>query len=101
MARQNDGSYEDRLAHHVLFVLTQLERLADVDDPEAICLTSVRFKMDADGGTSVLCVLSGFVGERDMVAFVGGYDLVSCVMALRKKIMKKRLSWRESTPWGE
>lgn len=101
MSKRDEDSRYERLAHHVLYTLEQLERLADVDDPEAICLTGVKFKLDADGGTSVLCILQGFVGEQEMVAFAGGYDLISAVMALRKKLQKKRLNWRESKPWGE
>lgn len=85
---------------HVIFTLEQLERLAEGDDSSRITLTGVKFKLDADGGTSVLLVLQGFREEREYVAFVGGYDMISCLLTLRRKLQKNRIGWRESRPWG-
>lgn len=63
-------------------------------------LYEVRFKLDADQGTSVLAVLKGLDGDKAVVGFVGGLDLPQVVMAIGRKLQKDALKWREDRPWG-
>lgn len=66
----------------------------------SVKLTEVRFKLDADDGTSVLGILKGVAAEGRVITFVGGPDLPSVVLAIGKKIRADVLRWREDRPFG-
>lgn len=64
-----------------------------------VLLTEVRFKLDADDGTSVLAILKGIEGDEQLVAFVGGPDLPTVVLSIQKKLAAVGLRWREDRPF--
>lgn len=63
-------------------------------------VSEVRFKLDADEDTSVLCVLKGEGEGGKLIAFVGGLDLKTTAIAAAKKLGRGVLRWREDRPWG-
>lgn len=64
-------------------------------------LTEVRFKLEADEGTSVLAVLKARGQKGDLVGFVGGTDLASTILSIAKKLQHDKVRWRVDRPWGE
>jgi hypothetical protein len=60
----------------------------------------VRFKTDADEGTSVLAVLTSSDDAGEWVAFVGGLTLSTTILAMRRKLEGPGLKWRPSVPYG-
>lgn len=67
----------------------------------SVVLYDLRFKLDADEGTSVLAVLKGVRDGQALVGFVGAPDLKTCVLATAKKLRADAVRWREDRPWGE
>lgn len=79
--------------------IRHLERLANVQVPGEVVVYDVRFKLDADNGTSVLAIVKGRRDDEKLISFVGGLDLGTVVMAVGKKIAHGGLSWRIDVPW--
>lgn len=63
-------------------------------------LHSVKFLLQADSGTSVLAVVVGRDEGKELVAFVGGPDIMTTLLSLGKKLEADALRWRENRPWG-
>jgi len=83
------------------YAILALERDAGQDHHTQYQLTDLRFKLDADNGTSVLVVVKGTGEEGPMVAFTGGFDLSSALLSLYKKLKGSTLKWRVDRPYGE
>lgn len=62
-------------------------------------IVSIKFLLDADAGTSVLGVLQGVREGVRVVAFVGGPDLCSAILAAGKRARAGTLKWREDRPY--
>ena len=101
MSKHSADQARIREASHLQYILEQLDLMADDEGQDVVTLTAIRFKLDADGGTSVLAILTGYKGDEDLVSFVGGFSLKACLLAIGKKLDRKRLSWRRSIPWEE
>ena len=98
VSQRNDDRWEKRL-RAVGLCVEHLERYADPGQMEDVCLTEIRFKLDADYGTSVLCILKGTRDGSRIVGFVGAPDLTGCVLATGKKVAAGAVKWREDRPW--
>lgn len=100
MARRSDGDqrFEAQL-RAIGFALLRLQQANGGDGVEEPRVTDIRFKLDADNRTSVLVVLKGVQEGQVMVAFAGGPDLETAVIAVGKKVAGGALRWREDRPW--
>lgn len=65
-----------------------------------IVLNEVRFKLDQDNRTSVLVIVKAASGEGKKVAFVGGPDFETAMLALGKALAGASLKWREDRPYN-
>lgn len=81
------------------FAVLGLQRFAADSVDGGPRLIEVRFKLDADGGTSTLAVCKAVGDDGAVVAFVGGLELADVVLALAKKLEGGSLKWREDRPW--
>lgn len=95
-----DKAWETRLRSLGLAVLT-LEKWADSEANRTLVLTGVRLKLDADNGTSVLCILKAVEEGLPVVGFVGGLDVSSVLLALAKRLRGEAVRWREDVPWAD
>ena len=95
---QDETTWEKRLRRAGL-ALGHLERFAIEGGFEGVELLELRFKLDADNRTSVLCVLKAQVGDERVVGFVGGLALTDVVIATAKKLVADAIRWREDRPW--
>lgn len=94
-----EALWEKRL-RSVGVAVVRLEKPPRGTVEQKVTLTEVRFKLDADNGTSVLAVVKGRRGAEKLVAFAGGSTLTEVLMALGKKLEKGVLKWREDRPYG-
>lgn len=99
MARETRGLEWDRFVRRIGFALLQLERYTPGGVSDVVELTELRFKLDADNRTSVLCVVKAVVAGEHMVGFVGAGDLSATVVALAKKVVAGNVRWREDRPY--
>lgn len=60
----------------------------------------VRFKLEADNRTSVLVIVKAHGQDHELIAFMGGPDLPTAVLALGKKLAGGAVKWREDLPWS-
>lgn len=101
MVRQvQDDGFERRL-RALGFGVLRIEREADHGRCGTVEVTSIRFVLNADHGTSVLAVLKGVEVEEQVIAFVGGYDLSTVILDVARKLEKGTLRWKEDRPWGD
>lgn len=98
-AQEASQFWEKRLRGLGYSVLT-LEREAGPQAMGRVELVEVRFKLDADGGTSCLAVVKGVRDGQGLVAFVGALDLSTCMLSLGKAVSTDSLRWREDRPWS-
>jgi hypothetical protein len=102
MGKQFDYEAEwERRLRAVGVGIAHISRLTSVDDNTARRLTEVRFKLDADSGTSVLAIVKAVEPAGRIIAFCGGPTLTDTVISLGKKLAADALRWREDIPWGE
>lgn len=94
-----DGRFE-RLLRQIGYAVLRLQRENTDTRNSGVRVTDVRFKLDADNRTSVLVILKGVADDGEKVAFVGGPDLESAVIAVGKRLEGETLRWREDRPWG-
>lgn len=100
MARQDslEGRWE-KLLRRLGLSIQEMERHAVNGQDLSPELIDIRFKLDADNRTSVLVVLKAIEEGEQLVAFTGGVDLSSAVIATAKKLKAGALKWREDRPW--
>lgn len=104
MATDVNASHEEQWARHLAAVGRSVELLDRESDPAVaggVLLYEVRFKLDADEGTSCLAILKGTSEAGNRVGFVGGADLASTLIATARKIGAGAVKWREDRPWGD
>lgn len=95
-----DKSWEKKLRRLGLDIeYLNAETSPDYDGDERI--TEIRFKCDADADTSVLVVIKATRGGEKLVAFIGGVDMESALLACVRKMRAGGLKYREDRPWGE
>lgn len=82
------------------FAVLRLQKANETAGEDGVRVTDLRFKLDADAGTSVLAVVKGVRGQEELVAFTGGPDLETAVLSLGKKVQAGGLRWREDRPWA-
>lgn len=95
-----DDAWEKRL-RAIGIAVAGLDRMAESGESQGVVLEKVKVNLVADSGTSVLVVLVGRLEGREVVSFVGGYDMGTALLTLRKKVQEGALKWRESRPYGE
>lgn len=102
MAGSIERQYEERFEKRLRSVGVAIERIDNAstgDGVGGLCLTEVRLKLDADEGTSVLAIVKATRGSEALVAFVGGPDVGTTLLALAKRILAGRMRWRDDRPW--
>lgn len=100
MARSEGDARFDKLLRSLGFAVLRLERSGPGGEAEGVELTEVRFKLDADNRTSVLVICKGTEEGQQLVAFVGGPDLSTAMIAVGKALAGRALKWREDRPYG-
>ena len=100
MPRDTHDRDWDKLCMSVGRALFLLQHWAGEETPKGVVLTSIKFKLDADNGTSVLAILQGASEDGEVVAFVGGLDLTTTVQAAARKLRGAAVRWRENKPWS-
>lgn len=96
--REMEASW-DRELRALGHAIKLIDRLAEPGRSAGVVLTSIKLKLDADQGTSVLLIATGTNAEGEWVCFVGGIDAATTLLAFKKKAEVAQLKWRESTPW--
>lgn len=94
-----DGEWEKKLRALGLAVM-RLQMWAEEGEDRTNVLQSLRFKLDADGGTGVLLIMKGVDESGQRIAFVGGLDLSTTVLAAARALRADVVRWREDKPWS-
>lgn len=63
-------------------------------------VAEIRFLLDRDAGTSVLCVIKAYEDDAKIVGFVGGRRLTDTLLSLADKLKAETVKWREDRPWS-
>lgn len=101
MAKQLDhDAIWERELRAIGLAISELEQWAVGGHREGAELTEVRFLLDRDNRTSVLCILKGSVEGEAVVGFVGGRRLTDTVLAAADKLRAEAVKWREDRPWN-
>lgn len=91
----------DKHVRAVGMALLRLARHTHDGGADGPVLHELRLKLEADNRTSVLVIVKAHGQERELIAFTGGPDLPTAVIAVAKKLQGGSLRWREDRPWGE
>ena len=97
--RQEADEKFEKLLRALGYAVLRLQKANGESGPDAVRVTDVRFKLDADSRTSVLVILKGVVDGSGVVAFAGGPNLETAVLAVGGKLAGGGLKWREDRPW--
>jgi hypothetical protein len=99
---KSDRDYELQYEKRLRALGQSIEHLERASLPATagdVLLYEIRFKLDADQGTSVLAIVRGLRDEEAVVGFCGSLDLPTCVLTLAKKVARETMRWREDLPW--
>lgn len=99
MARDIDDGRLEKALRRVGYSAAHVERAAVGVVAEEPVLYEVRFKLDADQGTSVLAILKAQGEAGPLVGFVGAPDFSTCLIALGAKLAAGAVKWRVDKPW--
>lgn len=94
-----DERWEKRL-RAIGMAVELVTRCTEPGGNRTFVLTEVRAQLDADHGTGVLLIVKGEGDTGKIVGFVGGADLGTALLTLKKKLAVGAVRWREDRPWG-
>lgn len=101
MGRSEADDRFEKLLRAVGYAVLTLEKYADQRRHPGLVLDGVRLILDADNRTNVLAVVTASRGDEALVGFVGGLDVSSVLISIRKALDGGTLKWRADVPWGE
>ena len=63
-------------------------------------VTRITMRLPTEASPETLLVVKAIGDDGDVVAFVGGLDVVQALLTWRARDRKDGLKWREDKPWG-